>query len=467
MSLIFKLGAPPQHQVSPPRCLPDLMESASRRSKPAHSHGTQSINTAFKWMLHITSVCSTWRNIALSDQSLWCQITILSSTEPAALAYNIMRTGSLPLSLVLVFGEDERVPPFTVTGELYQCSDLHGALTSIHALDLLKPHASRFRELSVKTSCRDDMSFVLNTLSTFSAASCLERLIMVDIGECRYQTHSDDNQTTVLFSDDLPNLKSTVLFGIPITVCRNLDIQTSLSELYVSCDVFDEHDLTFELNSILRSCQSLSSLRISSYGLIRPIHIPVPLLLPSITQLDLQFWNGDYLANLIEVLLLPNIDYLSIDIGFGTFSDLCQKLSSPSSNITSVLSTVRTLCIRQLPVGRKTMEDLFMSLASLEVLIIGNQPAAQTILVTKILSLPYGYDDDNSPDMYCPNLLHVYWKYAAVSDLKKFARARKKFQHPIPVLHVSDACDVSKRDLRFLRKQDCSLEIHELLDFIY
>lgn len=467
MSLIFMLGTPPQYQVSPPHALPDLMECASHRPRQSYHRDNTRFETALTWMLCVTSVCTSWRNLAHADHSLWCQITILSSTNPLAIAYNIMRSGSLPLNIALVFSNDNPDAPFSLTGELYQCSDLRGTFTSSHALELLKPHVSRFRELSVKTSCRDDMNFILITLTTFPTASHLEQLNMVDIGECRYYAHSTVSETSQLFGGHLPSLKNAVMFGLPTPVYRNTDIKAHLSELYVSFDVFEEHDIASELKSILVRTASLSRLRVSSYAHLHSLNISGPIPLMSLTHLDLQFWNGDHLASIIDALVAPRIAYMSIDIGFGSHTALSRHLASPSSNMTGVLHSLRTLSIGHFPLSRRSLKDLFISLTGLEVLIIGNQPIYQTILFAKVLSRPFDYDEDGNPDMYCPKLYHVFWKNASIEEVRKFSQDRNKFHHPVSVLHVSDTCYASETDVEFLRTQGSSLQIHSILDLTH
>jgi len=299
LSYIFEIGAELD--------IEDEENEEKKKKKGKENSGSEFDSDSDKppptpFVILVSHVCSTFRNVALRTSSLWTTIILshLRDEQMERARAFVERSGTSPLT---IFYEEED-----------GSDELRDTL-----MDLLHPHISRLKAFSIRLSSFRSIHRIMLHLD--KPAPLLEYL---ELNERDYDTgfdefeafeHPELAEPLTVFSGHMPKLKELILDGVHVAWpnCNFHDLR----ELVLGYHTRDVRPTYEDFKAIIDGSPDLKCLTLRGSGPILPEEADVvacypPLEMERLESLDIADIASEYLTPLILLLRAPNLRSLSL-----------------------------------------------------------------------------------------------------------------------------------------------------------
>ncbi|KAK0448449.1 uncharacterized protein EV420DRAFT_843689 [Desarmillaria tabescens] len=266
--------------------------------------------------IHLSHVCSRWRNVALSTGSLWTDITITFPTSVGQLSCALTclrRSKVYPLDLYLDF----RDPAW----DWDEHSHGFGSEDMETVLGLLLPHANRWKSVNLLTDTwapmwtflKETQRVEMPTLRSVKLSRC--NAYFVGKGET-FEPAGLREPLRLFGGQEMGTLREVGLVGVHVdwagSGLRNL---LDLELKYHASDVMPTFQ---EFKAIMEGCPDLKYLSIVGWG---PRFDSPPILdssatlirLPNLIRFSFGFVDTEYAIRLLEHMVLPVLMELALE----------------------------------------------------------------------------------------------------------------------------------------------------------
>ena len=453
----------------------------------------------------VSHVCAHWRGVALDTPALWSEIDLETGRHAGpslrrASTY-LSRTKEYPLSISI---DVNQWPPDDESVDSEQ-SDDQSPETSAQIrgiMDLLLPHASRWRNFKLTAEVYFHFHTILGRLCDARPALLLESLELHHFDEelepePYFFPHPHHKTPFVLFGNHAPSLRHVSLYGVHIdwhntTFLKNLH---SLELSYLSQDVRPSFDRFF---TILRSSLELRTLELTMAGPSNPHewptflppppqndhyhdpHVPtafVPqshaldeyMILPKLHELRLSYQSPEELVAFFDRVSMPSLHTLEINFEDHQYTDFIQShLVDPpkwqgGSSRDPRLTNLKELRITQLPCTPAAIANLYAALVNLETIDFDFNCLDETFWEVLVEEHP----GIKPPRLLLPALHTMKVKGSSGSALRQIVGARIQVGLPLKKLVVDLASEIELEDDEWLRERVEGIEYYEGSDDDY
>lgn len=302
----------------------------------------------------VAHVCRHWRQVALRTQALWTILHIRGKEHiPRAVEYLSRCRSPTYLFDILIdtVAVEEHIPDVT----LYK-----DELDTI--FEILLPFVDRWRTFHLKVCDNECKSIARRYLTTCGPGPKLETLQLYHFEDFR-TTHrlflATYRPPVTIFDNDLPRLKNVSLIGVNLPWDQSLYL-SNLDHLELALHLDNVRAPYRWWDRMLRTSPALKSLSLHYSGPKEATGVPglawaAPddkIQLSQLRELSFTDLDPDYLCNLFERILVPNLKKLTLDLREQDFTPFIQFLTTPhehplpaisSSPSTSLLSPRRDI----------------------------------------------------------------------------------------------------------------------------
>jgi hypothetical protein len=432
----------------------------------------------------VTHVCRRWRSVALDSHRFWTVLTFRDHPRLAQTKEYISRSNGLPLTIELDCSTNDDTSD--VKGlELSDASEDEKDLLSLEdlgqILDLLEPEVSHWGTFIFHSSSYDYVQFLMSRLDKLPTAPCLESF-QLHIYEER------DNSVVIPaahkirylpFHGRAPNLKEAVFWGIHIDWEAALpNFLRGLRDLELSFLMDFERPTYATFAEIIKNSPDLRTLTLSQGGPILPDGVafdsgeawgPVPLAIPSLTELVLQYHEPKYAAALVQHLNVPSVTHLLLDFDEEDYSGFVQTLAKPvKGRDQSLLQQINHLKISGLPCDIASVEALLSQLVSLQSLNLKIYGPEEEVIYDKLVNpqapttMSRGVVD--LPKLFCPKLEEITTTGLDAKGMKALIIARRDAGAPLKRVHMAINHELLTDDELWIRENVEELHFYEPSD---
>lgn len=255
--------------------------------------------------LLVSSITQRWRNVAISSPPVWSNLIFTNDvrTDRWCATIWLPRSGIHPLDITI---------------------DLIGRRTKDHIMDLISPHITRWRRLSVKAWDRIDMQIFLSPLQVRTVSAPL-------LQHVEFRCLEDEDPYGWLhkhrFLADTPSLKSIRLRGLCIRCAPPL---VGLTALHL-----DSHRILLshsEICDIVTASPTLTTLMLRLLRVAFPVSEDLSVIkIPSLRFLAMNFRHcEDTFVRLFSLLSTPALESLElVHMNRGQISNFVWSLHLP------------------------------------------------------------------------------------------------------------------------------------------
>jgi hypothetical protein len=371
-------------------------------------------------------------------------------------------------------------------------------------LDLIEPTVSRWGIFSFKAGTFAYIHLLISRLHALPSAPLLEKFQIYDfrVGDNNdYQVLDGDDETGFLpFHGDAPLLKEVTLWSVYIdwdaalpSFLRGLHV----FNLYFQNEDFHPSYKTF--TQIINNSPDLFTLCLAGAGPALADDVPydtditdggwgtMPLTIPSVVNLMLQFHDPKYASSLAKHLDVPNVTGLVLDFGGEDYSEFVGDLLNPVKGRTeNLLRQIEHMAIGGLPCNVYKAEALLGQLVKLKSLNIKTKRKVEEKIIVQKLAYPYAgrssmglpapginaitavegyqqqYQQDPAaamlssntplPALFCPCLESLITYGVPGKEMKELLRARLKLGVPLKRVLMSQEDTLSTKEERWIRE---------------
>lgn len=431
----------------------------------------------------VSHVCRRWRSVALNSYRFWTILTFCRHPRLVQAKEYISRSNGLPLTIELDCSTDDDLDEQEL--EELSDSDLSEEEKNVLSLDeldqileLLQPAISQWGTFIFHASHHDYVRLLMSKLHRLPAALCLEsfQVHIYEEWDDSVFIPAKDDTFWLPFHGQAPNLKEAVFWGIHIdwegalpnflSGLRNLELSYLTQEARPTYAAFAE---------IIKNSPELRGLTLSLAGPMLPDDVafdsdeawgPVPLAIPSLTKLVLQFHDPKYAAILVQHLYLPNVTHLVLNFDEEDYSGFVQTLANPvKGRSQSLLRQLSYLKISGLPCDITSVEILLSQLSSLQSLNLKLFGADEEVIYEKLVdpwSLRIGPASSSLthsprvdiPKVFCPKLEEITTVGLNGPSIKTLVIARRDAGAPLKRVYMatSQDSDVLTDDERWIKE---------------
>jgi hypothetical protein len=411
----------------------------------------------------VSHVCRRWRSVALDTHRFWTALTFRTHPRLAQAKEYISRSNGLPLTIEIDCSKDDDLDEDDLEdlSDLFEDETKQLSLEELdQILDLLEPAISHWGKFIFHTSSYKYVHVVMSRLQKLPAAPCLESF-QVHI----YEEWDDiilipeDKKRYLPFHGQAPNLKEAVFWGIHIDWEHALpNFLRGLRDLELSYLTNDVRPTYAEFAEIIKNSPALRTLTLSLAGPLLPGGVafdsdeawgPVPLAIPSLTELVLQFHDPQYASALVEHLDLPNVTHLVLNFDEEDYSEFVHTLAKPAkTRDRSLLRQITHLKISGLPCDITSVEILLselVSLTSLHLKLFGDE---EEVIYDKLVD-PWASRLGPAfcsttlsprieiPKVFCPKLEEITTTGLNGKSVKALIIARRDAGVPLKRIHMA------------------------------
>jgi len=432
----------------------------------------------------VTHICQRWRTVALDSHRFWTVLTFRKHTKLAQTKEYISRSNGLPLTIELDCSTDD--DNLDIEGlDLSDTSEDGKGLLSLEELgqilDLLESAISQWGNFIFHSSGYDYVQFLMSRLEKFPAAPLLESF-QVHTHEERDEiaiTQAEQEIRYLPFHGQAPNLKEAVFWGIHIDWEGALpNFLRGLHDLEFSFLMDFERPTYAVFTEIIKNSPELRTLTLSSAGPVLPDGIafdsdqawgPVPLAIPSLIELVLQYHEPKYAAALVQHLDVPKVTHLLLDFDEEDYSEFVQTLAKPAKGRDqSLLWQISHLKVSGLPCDIASVESFLtqlLSLKSLNLKIFGPEEEAiyDKLLDPQARKWMSGPLVD-IPKIFCPKLEEITTTGLDGGSIKALIIARRDAGAPLKKVHMALSHNLLTDDELWIRDNVEELRFYEPSD---
>lgn len=415
----------------------------------------------------VSHVCRRWRVISLANSSLWCVILYNGCQPMDKIETYLERAKGAPLEIQLdctIDDQDRDVEEDKILSDFELAQSYPDYTLAKEFLELIKPHASRFRVLEVMVSHWLLMQLALETFASCSAAPMLEVLQLYFHEEAdasaTFEPARYREQNFILFNGDIPRLRSVTLWGVHLNWERSAFL-SGLTDLELAYHPIDVRPLYRDFVHILQASPDLRGLilcqsgpsgnpvdwlgTISESGIEITQSLPLSLTLP-IISLTLAFIPPSYISALLERISIPNLRRLTLDFDEDDYTEILRRFSTPGLGgipNRSLFANLEALKIVGMPCTNgdaidkalsemQTVRDLNINFIHVD------------FLWYRLLSRPETVESENANDkkVYCPRLETFLTAGLDGDELRELVSERKKRGYPLKKLLINKDDDV-------------------------
>ncbi|PBK84858.1 hypothetical protein ARMGADRAFT_597105 [Armillaria gallica] len=286
--------------------------------------------------IHLSHVCSRWRNVALSTGSLWTDITATFPTSVGQLSYALTclrRSKFYPLDLYLDF----RDPAW----DWDEHSHGFGSEDMEAVLRLLLPHANQWKSVTLLTDTwapmwtflKETQRVEMPTLRSVKLSRC--NAYFVGKGET-FEPAGLREPLPLFGGQEVGMLREVELVGVHVDWVGSPGLR-NLLDLELKYHASDVMPTFQEFKSILEGCPDLKYLSIVGWGprFDDPAvsdSTATPIRLPNLIRFSLGFVDTEYAIRLLEHMALPVLVELALEDVSRSLS-LCDAESVPDVKV--------------------------------------------------------------------------------------------------------------------------------------
>ncbi|KAF8120612.1 hypothetical protein EV363DRAFT_74231 [Boletus edulis] len=414
-------------------------------------------------------VCCHWRNVTFSNPSLWTTIKVCPKAGQSYKFESMMleRSNNLPI-------------------DVWICQRLgHGNPRSLSSTDIrllcsiLIPHIHRWRTMQVRFMEYYSMYAFLSAVSDPSvpAAPQLRTLgLRADYTRLERYRYTIDRRNKAkhftLFAGSTPLLTKLVLWGVHIDWNQPwIASASNLTYLLLVSHAEKVRPTWAQFVTILRGASSLKRLSLRSSGPSGhpvewcieptpggPADLNSPIRLSQLTHLVLDYHAQAHAIGLLHKFCLPALKNLALDLKDGHYTEFVHELARPATlpyaqgEPRSILSSLTSLVIPELPHSTEVIETLYGELLNLTSLSISSWNSWR---FAPLLYLPIGL----------PRLQALYVTSVSGAEIRQLVQTRIDAGMPLNSLYVNDLCDVDMEDVEWLRRHVKSLGFWDFVKF--
>ncbi|KAK0479065.1 hypothetical protein EDD18DRAFT_1263574 [Armillaria luteobubalina] len=287
--------------------------------------------------VHLSHVCSRWRNVALSTGSLWTDITITFPTSIGQLSYALTclrRSKVYPLNLYLDFRDpawdwDEHTHDF-------------GSEDMEAVLNFLLPHANRWKCVTLLTDTwapmwtflKETQHVEIPTLRSVKLSRC--NAYFVGKGET-FEPAGLREPLQLFGGQEIGMLREVGLVGVHVDWMGSSGLR-NLFDLELKYHASDVMPIFQEFRTILEGCPHLKYLSIVGWGprfdesAVLNSAATFIIRLSNLIRFSLGFVDMEYAIRLLEHMALPVLTELALEDVSRSLS-LCDAESLPDAKI--------------------------------------------------------------------------------------------------------------------------------------
>ncbi|KAF8158400.1 hypothetical protein B0H34DRAFT_789290 [Crassisporium funariophilum] len=457
----------------------------------------------------VSHVCKRWREVSLDSHALWTTLNFTKTPRIEKARVYIERAQGLPLNICIdcTFPGDtdeEDHPDHPLYGENQALhSEMHrnGACEDPECpeeldeeflsqkdlkliLELLEPEVGHWRVLDFRASTYGYVQLLLSRLHELPSAPVLESFQLYHFEECEdYEFFSGDDKTSYLpFHGDAPMLKDAAFWGVHIDWDNSLTLLRGLHDLELSYHAKDVRPSYATFAQIIKNSPELHTLTLSLSGPALADDTPfddekawgpVPLEIPSLKELGLQFHTPQYASALVQHLALPNVTSLALNFDEEDYSSFVHWLLQPVKDRTkSLLAGIEHLKISGLPCDVPSVEAMLDQLAGLKSFNLKCFGEEEAVFFDKLINPSAGRPSLTSPHppfatpylkalpkLFCPLLESMTTVSVTGAQVKLLVQTRKTLGAPIKKVFMSQDDPLTAKEERWLVKN------LEVLDF--
>ncbi|KAK0232547.1 hypothetical protein IW262DRAFT_1754 [Armillaria fumosa] len=287
--------------------------------------------------VHLSHVCSRWRNVALSMGSLWTDITVTFPTSIGQLSHALTclrRSKVYPLNLYLDF----RDPAW----DWDEYSHGFGSEDMEAVLSLLLPHANRWKCVTLLTDTwapmwtflKETQHVEMPTLRSVKLSRC--NAYFVGKGET-FEPAGLREPLQLFGGQEIRMLREVGLVGVHVDWIGSAGLR-NLLDLELKYHASDVMPTFQEFRTILEGCPDLKYLSIVGWGprfddsAVLNSTATLIICLPNLIRFSLGFVDTEYAIRLLEHMALPVLAELALEDVSRSLS-LCDAESLPDAKI--------------------------------------------------------------------------------------------------------------------------------------
>ncbi|KAK0438434.1 hypothetical protein EV421DRAFT_1738488 [Armillaria borealis] len=257
--------------------------------------------------IHLSHVCSRWRNVALSTGSLWTDITVTFPTS-------IGQLSSIPLTCTWTFA--------TPLGTGTSIHMVLGTEDMEAVLSLLLPHANRWKSVTLLTDTwapmwtflKETQRVKMPTLRSVKLSRC--NAYFVGKGET-FEPAGLREPLRLFGGQEIEMLREVGLVGVHVDWVGSPGLR-NLLDLELKYHASDVMPAFQEFRAILEGCPDLKHLSIVGWGprFDDPAvsdSTTTPIRLPNLIRFSLGFVDTEYAIRLLEHMALPVLLELALE----------------------------------------------------------------------------------------------------------------------------------------------------------
>jgi len=432
----------------------------------------------------VTHVCQRWRSVALDSHRFWTVLAFRKHPKLEQAKEYISRSNGLPLTIDLDCSTDDDT--LDIEGlDLSDTSEDGKDLLSLEELgqilDLLETAISHWGKFVFHSSGYDYVHLLMSRLEKFPAAPRLESFqvhIYEDEDEIAF-IPAEQEIRYLPFHGQAPNLKEAVFWGIHIDWEGALpNFLRGLRDLELSFLKNFERPSYTVFAEIIKNSPELHTLTLSRAGPVLPDGVafdsdeawgPVPLTIPSLTELVLQYHEPKYAAALVQHLDLPNVTHLLLDFDEEDYSGFVQTLAKPTKGRDqSLLWQISHLKVSGLPCDIASVESLLSQLVSLKSLNLKICGPEEEVIYDKLVNPQARTWMSGSlvdiPKKFCPKLEEITTTGLDGESIKALVIARRDAGVPLKKVHMAVSHNISTDDELWIRDNVEELRFYEPSD---
>ncbi|KAJ7670271.1 hypothetical protein B0H17DRAFT_1209491 [Mycena rosella] len=445
----------------------------------------------------VSHVCRHWRDIALGTHTLWTTLQFSGHLNAEKAQAWLDRSNGLPLDIFIDcttvhdpdhdHDGDEEAPDADAVGTVQSAASAAaaafgiilsfdpatGTLTSsttteppvlaeepvpepcitlddlIVIMDMIIPHVQHWRIFEVTVSYYTYMYQVLSRVAQCPSAPLLEELGLYDYEDIsdEYEVFQPPELATpfVPFHGIAPKLTNVAFWGVHIAWDDSLPLLKGLREIELAYHAKNVRPSFETFRAILDASPDLELLSLCLSGPTGDFEV---IEVPSLRSLVLCYLENDFVKPLVQALVLPGLEELTLDFQQEDYSDFAKQLAGPARGQSrSLLAGLTSLKLTCLPCDDATSE-LFMAqlggLKNIDLNCAEEDSKRYFELLTKMKGKP------QTPS-FCPKLETLRLAGLEGKPIRKLVAARKAAGAALQKVLVSDRDFVDPKDEKWLR----------------
>ncbi|KAJ7644092.1 hypothetical protein FB45DRAFT_896886 [Roridomyces roridus] len=439
-------------------------------------------------------VCRHWREIALGTHTLWTRVEFEGHPNMERARAWIDRANGLPLEITVdctsmhepgAHDDDPEPEPQEVllvsydptTGTLTSTTHTGPPLPNLEAppqqpcvpveglvaiLDMIIPHVEQWRVLEIHVNTYDYMHKVMQRLAACSSAPILEEFGLYTYDDTEeYNVFEPPELATRLvpFHGIVPRLTHVSFWGVHIAWDESTSFLRELRDIELAYHAKDVRPSFETFRAILDASPQLEVLSLCLSG---PVGDMETVEVPSLRGLVLCYLESEYAKPLMQALVLPALEELTLAMQDEDFTEFATQLATPArGEARSLLSGLTSLKLKSLPCSNAAAAAFMGQLSGLRRL---NLNCSGEDEMMQFFELLQEVAPGQTAPLYCPKLETLRIEGVDGPLVRKLITTRRTAGAPIDDLSISGRDEVTRKDENWFRANLKTFEFFEPSD---